>query len=58
MHLSHNGCPSIAICLASRYIHSHTSIIHEEDYENAVRLVTELVKRLDRSAVEDITYHH
>ncbi|MCK7490758.1 MAG: hypothetical protein MZW92_02465 [Comamonadaceae bacterium] len=28
MHLTQNGCPSIAICLASRYIHSHTSIIH------------------------------
>ncbi len=58
MHLSHNGCPSIAICLPSRYIHSHTSIIHEDDYDHAVRIVTELVKRLDRATVEDITYNH
>ncbi|OHE41143.1 MAG: peptidase M28 [Tenericutes bacterium GWF2_57_13] len=56
IHLTQTGCPSIAICLASRYIHSHTSIIHADDYENAVRLVTELLKRLDRKTVDDITY--
>jgi endoglucanase len=56
MHLSHSGCPSIAICLPSRYIHSHTSIIHEDDYENAVKIVTELIKRLDRQTVNQITY--
>jgi endoglucanase len=58
MHLSHSGCPSIAICLPSRYIHSHTSIIHEDDYENAVKIVTELVKRLDRKTVDEITYQY
>ncbi len=56
MHITQTGCPAIAICLASRYIHSHTSIIHSDDYENAVKLVTELVKRLDRKTVDDITY--
>jgi putative aminopeptidase FrvX len=57
MHLSHSGCPSIAICLPSRYIHSHTSIIHEDDYENAVKIVTELLKRLDRKTVDAITFN-
>lgn len=56
LHVSHSGCPSIAICLASRYIHSHTSIIHEDDYNNAVKIVTELVKRLDRKTVNAITF--
>ncbi|MFA5006469.1 MAG: M42 family metallopeptidase [Candidatus Izemoplasmatales bacterium] len=56
MHVSKVGCPSIAICLASRYIHSHTSIIHADDYENAVKLVVEMVKRLDRKTVDEITY--
>jgi endoglucanase len=56
MHLANSGCPSIAICLAARYIHSHTSIIHEDDYENAVKLVTEMVKCLDRKTVEAITF--
>jgi endoglucanase len=54
IHLAHSGCPSLAVCLASRYIHSHTSIIHADDYENAVRLVTEMVRRLDRATVDAI----
>lgn len=58
MHMDKTGAPSIAICLASRYIHSHTSIIHEDDYDNAVKLVTALVKRLDRATVDDITYNY
>lgn len=57
MHTAKNGCPSIAICLPCRYLHSHTSIIHQDDYENAIKLVTELVKRLDRDTVNTITYN-
>jgi len=56
IHLAHSGCPSIAVCLPCRYLHSHTSIIHEDDYLNAVKLVTELVKRLDTKAVNEITF--
>jgi len=57
IHMNHSGCPSIAVCLPCRYLHSHTSIIHEDDYENAVKLVTELVKRLDRKTIDEITYN-
>jgi endoglucanase len=56
IHMNMAGAPSIAICIASRYIHSHTSMIHQDDYDNAVRIVTELVKRLDRKTVDQITY--
>lgn len=56
IHVAHSGCPSIAVCLPCRYLHSHTSIIHEDDYQNAVKLVTELVKRLDTKAVNEITF--
>jgi len=57
IHMNHSGCPSIAVCLPCRYLHSHTSIIHEDDYENAVKLVTELVKRLDQKTIDEITYN-
>ncbi len=56
IHLNQSGCPSIAICMASRYIHSHTSIIHQDDYDNTVKLVTALIARLDRKTVDAITY--
>jgi putative aminopeptidase FrvX len=47
MHLTRDGVPSLAITVPVRYLHSHTSIIHEEDYFNTVKLVTEVVARLD-----------
>ncbi len=56
MHLAHDGAPSVSIGIPSRYIHSHTSMIHKEDYENCVKLITELVKSLDRETVNEITY--
>lgn len=49
-----SGCPTIVISLATRYIHSHTSVIHRNDYENAVKLIAEIVKRIDESVLEDI----
>jgi len=56
MHLAHGGSPAISLCIASRYIHSHTSILSKKDFENAVKLITEVVKRLDRKTVDAITY--
>lgn len=53
-HISLNGIPSLAICIPVRYLHSHASIIHEDDYHNTVRLVTALVERLDAKALETI----
>ncbi len=49
-----SGCPTIVISLATRYIHSHTSIIHRDDYDNAVRLVSAIVERLDEQALDII----
>jgi len=54
MHLAHDGAPAMSVGIPSRYIHSHTSIIHRDDYENTVRLMTELVKRLDNERVQKI----
>ncbi|PQF00797.1 peptidase M28 [Enterococcus faecium] len=54
MHLTRDGVPSVAITVPVRYLHSHTSVIHEDDYLNTVKLVTELVKRLDSETVEQI----
>lgn len=51
MHLSRNGVPALAITVPTRYLHSHTSVIHEDDYVNTVRLVTEVIKRLDQETV-------
>ncbi|EOT41849.1 M42 family metallopeptidase [Enterococcus columbae] len=54
MHLTRKGVPSLAITVPVRYLHSHTSVIHEDDYLNTVKLVTEVVRRLDRQTVDEL----
>lgn len=56
IHLTKKGVPSLAITIPTRYIHSHAGILHRDDYENTVKLVTEVVKRLDWDAVNKITF--
>lgn len=54
VHTTGKGVPSIVIGIPSRYIHSHASIIHREDYEAAKKLLISLVKRMDRATLEEI----
>lgn len=56
MHLSHHGSPAISLCIPSRYIHSHTSMISYKDYQNCVKLLVEVIKRLDQTTVHTITF--
>lgn len=56
IHLTANGVPTLAIGIATRYIHSHAAILHRDDYENTVKLVVEIVKKLDRDTVNKITF--
>ncbi len=55
-HVSGHGVPSLAITVPTRYLHSHSSVIHEDDYYNTVKLVTEVVRRLDKETVDKIIY--
>jgi len=54
IHLNRAGVPSIVIGVATRYIHSHTGIIHRDDFDNAVKLVTEVIKVLDEKKVASL----
>ena len=56
IHLTANGVPSLAIGVATRYIHSHAGILHRDDYENAVKLIVEVIKKLDRQTVDQIIF--
>lgn len=57
IHLTVNGVPSLAITIATRYIHSHAAMLHRDDFENAVKLIVEVVKRLDADKVHEITFN-
>ncbi len=55
IHLHGTGVPTIVIAVPARHIHSHSSIIHREDYDNAIKLLTALVNRLDAETVSSLT---
>jgi len=55
IHMSRGGVPTIYLGIATRYIHSHTGIIHKKDFENLVKLITEMVKKLDAKTVKSFT---
>jgi putative aminopeptidase FrvX len=48
------GIPSMAICVPSRYIHSHSSVLDRRDYEAALKLLVAVVRRLDAKTVARI----
>lgn len=48
------GVPSLAVGCTTRYIHSHAAVYHQDDFDNGVRLLAEVVKRFDRSVLDDI----
>lgn len=56
IHMTANGVPSLSITVATRYIHSHAAMLHRDDYENAVKLITEVIKKLDADTVKEITF--
>jgi putative aminopeptidase FrvX len=55
IHLHDIGVPTVVIAVPARHIHSHSSIIHQDDYQNAVKLLEILVSKLDRQTVADFT---
>lgn len=56
IHLTANGVPALAITIATRYIHSHAAMLHRDDYENTVKLIVEVIKKLDRETVDKIIF--
>lgn len=57
IHLSGKGVPTLAICIPTRYIHSHAAMLHRDDYENTVKLMIEVIKKLDQETVKRITFN-
>ncbi len=55
IHLHYRGVPTIVISVPTRHIHSHSSMLMPRDVDAAIRLISELVKRLDRETVESLT---
>ncbi len=56
IHKWNLGVPTLDLVISQRYYHSANGIIHRDDYESAVRLITEVVKRLESRVVEELKF--
>ena len=48
IHQANAGCPAVVLAVPTRHVHSHVGMLSLEDVDNAVSLVTEVVRRLGR----------
>lgn len=49
-----SGRPSVNITVPTRYLHSHTGIIQRSDFDQAVELLIQVLRRLDPNTVKEI----
>lgn len=54
MHVFGAGVPSLVVGVPVRYIHSHASILHRDDFDNAAKLLVAVIKRLDAELVQQL----
>ena len=54
IHVTGQGVPSLSMGVPARYIHSHVSIIDRRDFEETVKLLVAIVKRLDKKTVASL----
>jgi endoglucanase len=55
IHITGAGCPSLVIGVPTRHIHSHNGILDLGDVEKTVKLLIEVIKRLDQKTVDSFT---
>jgi putative aminopeptidase FrvX len=55
IHLFKTGVPTVVLSVPSRHIHSHSSIIQRGDFDAALKVLVELISRLDQAQVADLT---
>lgn len=55
IHLNAAGVPSLPLGIPCRNVHTQVGIIHRSDYDNAVRLLVALIRRLDAHTVRGLT---
>jgi endoglucanase len=55
IHLHDTGVPTAVLSVPARHIHSHSAIIHRDDYDNAVKLLVAVIEKLDAGTVAGLT---
>lgn len=52
IHKVNNGVVTLTVSLPSRYMHSHHTIVHQDDYDATVAMLTAFVKKLDTKLLQ------
>jgi putative aminopeptidase FrvX len=55
IHVNASGCPTVVITVPTRHIHSHVGLLSLKDTENTIRLLVELLRKLDSETVKSFT---
>src|SRR5574341_14070 len=55
IHRHKFGVPTVVMAVAARHIHSHGAIIDRGDYDNAVRLLAAVIRKLDAETVAGLS---
>jgi putative aminopeptidase FrvX len=54
IHLHKSGVPTVVLSIPTRHIHSHGGIIHRQDFDHTVELVTAIIRKLDAGTVAEL----
>jgi len=54
IHLYKSGVPTVVLGVPTRHIHSHNAIMHRDDFDNTVKLLKNILQKLDKKTVQEI----
>jgi len=55
IHQTYAGCPCVVMGVPTRHIHSHVGLLSMKDAEDCVKLIIEVIKKLDKKTVAGLT---
>ncbi len=55
IHLHKSGVPTVVLAVPTRHIHSHSAILHRDDFDRTVELLIALIQKLDKKTVDGLT---
>lgn len=55
VHIYGEGVPTLTVAVTTRYFHSHNAIMHRDDFDQTVKLLVEVIKRLDAATVDSVS---
>jgi putative aminopeptidase FrvX len=55
IHLHKTGVPTVVIGVPARHIHSHSGILHRDDYDAALKLIVAILRKLNGDTTAGLT---